>query len=68
MFASLARPGIVDEARARLEMQAVIPFTASLVAWPRSGDLFIYAKDLLVEAMDRKGPSHTGDTCEAGAS
>jgi len=31
MFASLARPGIVDEARARLEMQAVIRPTSLLL-------------------------------------
>src|SRR6516225_1165733 len=31
MFASLARPGIVDKARARLEMQAVIRPTSLLL-------------------------------------
>jgi hypothetical protein len=33
--------------------------SASLVAWPAPGDLFIYAKDLLVEAMAPQ-PGHPG--------
>src|SRR5262249_33327047 len=39
---------------------------ASLVALPTSRDLFICAKDLFVEAMDRKGPSHTGIRARPG--
>ena len=61
LFASLGRPGIVDGARAWLENAGRDPpdFTASLVE-PRSGDLFIYAKDLLVEAMAPQ-PGHQND-------
>jgi hypothetical protein len=58
MFASLARPGIVDEAgTARNAGRDPPDFTASLVALPTTGD-FICAKDLFVEAMDGKSPSH----------
>src|SRR5262245_50554005 len=37
-----------------------------LVAPPSSGELLICAKDLFVEAMDRKGPSHTGVRARPG--